>query len=811
MVADYTGYSAEDVQKKLDTGQPATLTEAGKAFDTAYKAVDKLTWDWAGAIKKVAGVKDSWTGPAAAGFKSYSNLVANDIWYANKAIDKYKKELDNAESALTKAKKAFGDWIASDEIKKYVKDYGEAGQKQVDASAQKYLADLGKEYIRVAGALKPLTFPAGLQGLGDGSGSNDDDNDEKKDQSTQNDKDTDDDKPGGSSGHGGKSDDDKKGKNSGGKNSGGSGSGKHDKDNKNKNKDKDKNEDKEDKHKNGDKDDDDDKGHKNHKGGSGSGNGPSGSGSGSGPSGSGDSAGDGSSGGDKHGEDGSDGGDGDGGDGKHPDKRPANGELTDSYRLLPGAEIITKDGLEGIDVDGDSKPDIGLDGKPLPGAEMVEYKGLTGVDVDGDCKPDIGPDGEILKYAPIVQGPDGTIGIDINRDGIPEIGISGQVLPDAPIEEKDGLRGIDVNNDGRPDIGMDRKPLPHAPIEHWHGFKGVDARRDRGRGRQRGRQARHRADRRAERHAAARCRRDQRCPAAPPPPGDFRSTEGVVDVQHRLGRAAAAGERRRGQPADGAHRRRHAVRRDAEPGRAGDGVDGRRRGSRAVRRVAGGRHGGSGRRRPRADPPDDGARGGRGRVGRRPVRGGRAARTATGIGKGTSMTSAFESAMSEAMAELEKQRNELVRLQQHFNEHKTSARSKRRQISVTVDARGHLTDLKFHGQGYKTMAASDLAKLIVDTVSEARQAAEAQMWEAAGESLPEGVDLARAAAGKQDWSGLLDEAMTLPKPIMDLLSSPPRSPADDGGLDSLLGALGRAAKLAEEIGDAAEHKPRTDQ
>jgi hypothetical protein len=109
---------------------------------------------------------------------------------------------------------------------------------------------------------------------------------------------------------------------------------------------------------------------------------------------------------------------------------------------------------------------------------MITKDGVTGVDVNHDGKPDIGPHGEILKDAPIVQGPDGSLGIDVNGDGKPDIGISGQVLPDAPIVTHHGVTGIDVNGDCKPDIGMDGKPLPGAHTVTKDGVTGVDVNPD---------------------------------------------------------------------------------------------------------------------------------------------------------------------------------------------------------------------------------------------------------------------------------------------------------------------------------------------
>jgi DNA-binding protein YbaB len=136
------------------------------------------------------------------------------------------------------------------------------------------------------------------------------------------------------------------------------------------------------------------------------------------------------------------------------------------------------------------------------------------------------------------------------------------------------------------------------------------------------------------------------------------------------------------------------------------------------------------------------------------------------------MTSAFESAIGDAMAELEKQRDSLAHLTEELGQISATARSKRRQVSVTVDARGEITELIFHGQGYKNLPPADLARLIVETIQDAKQAAQEQVWDSFGDSMPEGLEFAKATAGVEQWTDAL-AAMRLPQPLMDLLSAPP--------------------------------------
>jgi len=137
------------------------------------------------------------------------------------------------------------------------------------------------------------------------------------------------------------------------------------------------------------------------------------------------------------------------------------------------------------------------------------------------------------------------------------------------------------------------------------------------------------------------------------------------------------------------------------------------------------------------------------------------------------MTSAFESAINEIMAEMDKQRNDLVRLSRGIDEFTGDARSKRRQVSATVDARGEIVELKFHGTSYRSLPPTELANVIVDTIREAKAAAQAHMWDELGDVLPHGADMADVVSGKHDWSGSLEDALTLPQSLMDLLKKPP--------------------------------------
>jgi DNA-binding protein YbaB len=151
------------------------------------------------------------------------------------------------------------------------------------------------------------------------------------------------------------------------------------------------------------------------------------------------------------------------------------------------------------------------------------------------------------------------------------------------------------------------------------------------------------------------------------------------------------------------------------------------------------------------------------------------------------MTSAFESAVNELMAQMEKQRDDLMRLQQNAGEVNVTARSKRRQVSVTVNGAGDVVDLKFHGQTYQNLPPNDLAKIILDTISDAKRQARARLWDNAADVLPAGVDLDAVVEGNHDWAQAVGDMMTLPQPIVDILSQSALSFDDDTDLRGLFG------------------------
>jgi DNA-binding protein YbaB len=150
--------------------------------------------------------------------------------------------------------------------------------------------------------------------------------------------------------------------------------------------------------------------------------------------------------------------------------------------------------------------------------------------------------------------------------------------------------------------------------------------------------------------------------------------------------------------------------------------------------------------------------------------------------------------MKEITAEYEQARRDIAKLQEAVESAAGSARSKNRMISATVDGRGEVTEVKFHGQNWRSMAPGELGKLVVATIKAAREAACKQMWSSISSMVPDGLDLSAAMAGRLDWAAATPESIELPRVIQDFLGGQSRARLD--GADQA-GENGRPAGRAE--------------
>lgn len=123
------------------------------------------------------------------------------------------------------------------------------------------------------------------------------------------------------------------------------------------------------------------------------------------------------------------------------------------------------------------------------------------------------------------------------------------------------------------------------------------------------------------------------------------------------------------------------------------------------------------------------------------------------------MTSPLYNQVEQAFAELERKRAALARVQRDLANTSTTATSKNRAVSVTVNSRGDITELKFVTGAYRAMAPTELAQLIVDTIAAARTESMTNSAQMFRDLLPENTPLLDMLDGKVDLDSLFDRAV----------------------------------------------------
>jgi DNA-binding protein YbaB len=76
--------------------------------------------------------------------------------------------------------------------------------------------------------------------------------------------------------------------------------------------------------------------------------------------------------------------------------------------------------------------------------------------------------------------------------------------------------------------------------------------------------------------------------------------------------------------------------------------------------------------------------------------------------------------------------------------------AKNRLVAATVDGTGRLTELKFHTDGYRSMAPAELSAAIVEVVGRAQRQMAERVSQAYEAFMPEGVDPQAAMRGDLD-------------------------------------------------------------
>jgi DNA-binding protein YbaB len=106
--------------------------------------------------------------------------------------------------------------------------------------------------------------------------------------------------------------------------------------------------------------------------------------------------------------------------------------------------------------------------------------------------------------------------------------------------------------------------------------------------------------------------------------------------------------------------------------------------------------------------------------------------------------------VEQALAELAEQRDRIAEVQEKVGKTTTVRHSKDRILSVTVDGRGDLRKVAFDGTRYRRLAPAELAKLIIDTVNDARSEAMRKVGGMMDADVLPGVSFEDIATGKAD-------------------------------------------------------------
>ncbi|MGW4462617.1 YbaB/EbfC family nucleoid-associated protein [Micromonospora sp. NBC_01796] len=125
------------------------------------------------------------------------------------------------------------------------------------------------------------------------------------------------------------------------------------------------------------------------------------------------------------------------------------------------------------------------------------------------------------------------------------------------------------------------------------------------------------------------------------------------------------------------------------------------------------------------------------------------------------MSSPLHNQIEQAYAELERSQAALAGVQEELAGAQTTVTSKNRAITVTVDSRGDLVDIKFLTRSYRTMPSAELATLLIETIAEARTKAQAAVAATFQSVLPTGMSALDMINGTVDFEEMMREAIRI--------------------------------------------------
>lgn len=96
----------------------------------------------------------------------------------------------------------------------------------------------------------------------------------------------------------------------------------------------------------------------------------------------------------------------------------------------------------------------------------------------------------------------------------------------------------------------------------------------------------------------------------------------------------------------------------------------------------------------------------------------------------------------------QRQRLSLTEIHQKIQAISVTATSARRELEVTVNHGGAVTDISFVGTGYRKLAPKDLSALILRTIADAKEQAAAESAQLLAPMMPAGLNARDLVAGR---------------------------------------------------------------
>ena len=118
------------------------------------------------------------------------------------------------------------------------------------------------------------------------------------------------------------------------------------------------------------------------------------------------------------------------------------------------------------------------------------------------------------------------------------------------------------------------------------------------------------------------------------------------------------------------------------------------------------------------------------------------------------MSSQYEKMLEDAMGAYQRQRDHFAETRREVETATSTVTSARREVTATVGRTGELTELSFPTSAYKRMAPAELASVIVQTISAAREKSVAAAAEMLAPMLPPGISAQDLMSGKADVNTL---------------------------------------------------------